>query len=416
MTTNWLTPLPVRDAYDALTRRLDYPASVTLRKIMELAMSVEEAELLLAMPGTAASLAEKLKRDPKIVQDQLDRMYDVGLMMASENPDGTVMYTQPAPVWSVESASDQMLWAMGGKYAPKTSKATGQDLWGKFDKNSEELCELWNKFCYEEWFRWQRPNELVHRTMEQLGGPAGLARSFGIMPAITALEKSEIFGTEILPDWDMREIAKKGANGIYARVCTCRTRARGCDFPLWTCGALFDGMPGRDVGAEIKDKRGQLYKYAGEEWLEVMIRGEQDQMMVHMGESWTVACNCCRDCCNWLVPLRQYSADPWEGVHPSPYRAVVNESVCEGCTEDCFPRCAFKVIEAKKDPSTGKVKAYIDPDKCVGCGQCLIGCKVQGAIKLERDDKAGAHVPAMGGRAKVPQSIPGFKPDIPHKK
>ena len=412
MTSIWLNPLPARDAYDGLLRRLDYPSSVTLRKIMELAMSQEEAQLLLAMPGTVESLAAAVNRDSKIVKGQLDRMYDVGLMMAIENPDGTVSYVPPAPFWSVESASDQMMWAMGGKYAPKSSKATAQDLWGKFDKKSEEICELWNKFFYEEWYRWQRPNELVHRNMEQLGGPGGLARSFGIMPAITALEKSAILGTEILPDWDMREIAQKGQNGIYSRVCTCRTRARGCDFPLWTCGALFDGMPGRDVNAEVKDKRGQLYKYSGEEWLEVMIRGEQDQMMVHMGDSWVVACNCCRDCCNWLVPLTMY-AEPWEGVHPSPYRAVVNMDVCEGCTQDCFPRCSFKVIHGVKDASTGKIKAAIDPDKCVGCGQCVIGCKVQGAIKMELAEKAGATVPVLGGRSKVPEGIPGFKPKIP---
>ena len=138
---------------------------------------------------------------------------------------------------------------------------------------------------------------------------------------------------------------------------------------------------GREALINLDDRRKQLYKYSGEEWLEVMIRGEEDNMIVHMGAPWLVACNCCRDCCNWLAPLRMYSAEPWEGVGPSPYRAVVNSEACEGCTQDCSPRCAFKVIEIVKDPSTGKTKAYIDPDKCVGCGQCVIGCKVQGAIQ-----------------------------------
>jgi hypothetical protein len=159
------------------------------------------------------------------------------------------------------------------------------------------------------------------------------------------------------------------------------------------------------------DRRGQLHKYSGEEWLEKMIVGEEDKMMVHMGDSWLNGCNCCRDCCNWLNPLSMYT-EPWEGVHPGPYRAVVNDDVCEGCIQDCIPRCAFMVLKSVKDPSSGKVKASIDPDKCVGCGQCLVGCKVEGALKLELAEASGANVPAMGGRAKLPP-MPGFKPDIP---
>jgi NAD-dependent dihydropyrimidine dehydrogenase PreA subunit len=413
--TTWLTPLPVRDAYDVITRKLGYPSSATLRKILELAMSLEEAELLLAMPGTIESLAAKVNRDSKVVKDQIERMYWVGLIMEQKNSDGTVTYTQPTPFWSIETTSDQMMWALGSNpNVPKSGKTTAQDLWGKLDNKTIEICDLWNKFFYEEWYRWQRPNELVHRNMEMLGGAAGLARTFGIMPAVVSLMKSEVLGTEILPEWDLREIARRAEKGIYSRVCTCRTRAKGCDFPLWTCGAYWDGMPGRDVNAEVQaDRRSQLHKHSGEEWLELMIRAEEDQMMVHIGDPWFVVCNCCRDCCNWLVPLCMYSAEPWEGVHPSPYRAVVNSDLCEGCTQDCFPRCAFKVIEEVKEPSTGKVKPYIDPDKCTGCGQCVVGCKVQGAIKMELAEKAGAHVPVMGGRAKVPESILGPKPNIP---
>jgi hypothetical protein len=53
----WMTPLPVRDAYDALTRKLSYPSSETLRKILETAMRLEEAQLMVEMPGTVDALA-----------------------------------------------------------------------------------------------------------------------------------------------------------------------------------------------------------------------------------------------------------------------------------------------------------------------------------------------------------------------
>ena len=410
----WMSPLPVRDAYDVLTRRLQYPSSETLREILELAMSLEEAELMVQMPGTVDALAAKLNRSPQVVADQIERMFFAGLVAERQQPDGAPTYaTFGSTPLCIETLSDQTMWAIGGNLVPKSGKATAQDLPDLLDEKSRRLCDLWNKFFYEEWYRWERPNELVHRTMAQLGGAEGLARSFGIIPAIRSLEKSEALGTEILPEWDLREFARRGEKGIYTRVCTCRTRAQGCDLPLWVCGAIFDGMPGRDVNAEIRaDRREQLHKYAGEEWLEVMILAEEDQMMVHMGDAWMVGCNCCRDCCNWLNPLRMYT-QPWEGVHPSPYRAVVNSDVCEGCTKDCMPRCAFDVLKAVRDPASEKVKVYIDPDICVGCGQCVIGCKVQGAIRMELAEEAGAHVPIMGGRARLPASIPGFKPDIP---
>ncbi len=336
--SGWLSPLPVRDAYDAIMRKLDYPSSETLRRILELSMSLEEAELLLAMPGTVSSLAEKVNRGQEAVKNQIERMFWVGLIMEQANPDGTITYSPPSPVWCIETANDQMMWAVGGNYAPKSGKTTAQDLWSRLDDITLEISDLWNKFFYEEWYRWQRTNELVHRNVDILGGAAGLARSYGLMPAALSLIKSEALGTEILPDWDLREIAKKAEKGIYCRACTCRTRNMGCDVPLWLCCAIWDGMPGRDAGVEIKaDRRGQLHKYSGEEWLEILIRGEEEHMMVHTGDSWMSVCNCCRDCCNWLEPLRLYTAEPWEGVHPSPYRAVVNREVCEGCTQDCFP-------------------------------------------------------------------------------
>ena len=410
----WMVPLQVRDAYDAITRKLQYPSSVTLREIMELAMSHEEAQLIVEMPGTVEELAGKVKRDPKVVKDQIERMFFAGLIIETPGPEGAPVYMPPQP-YCIETTSDHMMWAIGGNFVPKSGKTTAQDLWDILDEKHLKLGDLWNKFFYEEWYRWQRPNELVHRTMAMLGGAEGLAHTFSVMPAIRALEKSEALGTEILLDWDLREFARRGEKGLYTRVCTCRTRAKGCDFPLWVCGAVFDGMPGRDVNAELEaDRRGQLHKYSGEEWLEVMIVGEEDKMMVHMGDSWLNGCNCCRDCCNWINPLSMYT-EPWEGVHPGPYRAVVNNDVCEGCTDVCLPRCAFKVLKSVKDPSTGKVKAFIDPDKCVGCGQCVVGCKVEGAIKMELAENSGAHVPVMGGRAKLPP-MPGFKPDIPRKR
>ena len=170
----WMSPLPVRDAYDALTRQLQYPSSETLRRILELAMSPEEAQLLQQMaeqPATIDALAQKLERDPKLTAEQVERLFWAGLVMEMPGPDGSIMYSPPMP-YCVELACDHMMYAIGGKFAPKSVKTTAQDLWGVLDKKSQQFCDLWNKFFYEEWYRWQRPDELVHRRNGILGGAA----------------------------------------------------------------------------------------------------------------------------------------------------------------------------------------------------------------------------------------------------
>ncbi len=394
--------LQPRDPYDILIRKMGYPASQTLRRIYELSCTREEADVLVELPAPAEEIARKLNRDMKAVEVQLDRMLQVGLVRHGKTADGKAQFKRDS---AIETLSDAMLFIVGRNNLDRSPDAT---LYGKTlkDEREIEITGLWQKFFYEEWYRWERPDTLVHRRVTILGG-ADRGRTLGIMPTWKALEKSAALGVEILPEWDLREIARRAeALGVYVRACTCRTRARTCDAPTWTCGARFEGMPGLapGVGPADSDKLGLLHRFSAEEWLEQMGTVEEDRAMVHMGGPWRKSCTCCTDCCNWLVPLRLYT-EPWEGVHPSPYRAVVNQDVCEGCVNNCIPRCHFRVLDRQKDPSSGKVTAFADLEKCVGCGQCVIGCPVEGAVKLELAEDMGAPTNPFDARLKLPAMV-----------
>ena len=45
-------------------------------------------------------------------------------------------------------------------------------------------------------------------------------------------------------------------------------------------------------------------------------------------------------------------------------------------------RCKFGAIEMKPVRGTKKHKAWVNPDKCKGCGLCVIKCK-QGAMEMK---------------------------------
>ena len=52
---------------------------------------------------------------------------------------------------------------------------------------------------------------------------------------------------------------------------------------------------------------------------------------------------------------------------------------CVGCQE-CVDRCFFDAIEMKKVPGSKKLKAFVNEEKCMGCGLCVIGCEQKALI------------------------------------
>ena len=91
-----------------------------------------------------------------------------------------------------------------------------------------------------------------------------------------------------------------------------------------------------------------------------------------------VICLCCDCCCSVLRGRTRW--DNPAAFAPSNFVARANGDcvLCGTCEERCF----FDAITM--DEELGR--AVVDPEKCVGCGVCTIGCD-QEAMKLQRLDR-----------------------------
>ncbi len=355
------------DVYDKLTYSLRFTESRTLRSIFEFSCTLEEAQVLGELPAPSDEIARKLNRGKETVDNQIEDLFQKGLLRTRLTPDGQRQYSLITPI---EPLCDEMMRVIGAHHFNEGTRTIEGET-------NREIADLWHKFFEEEWYRWERVDELVHRRVAMVG----TGSTFTVMPAWKALEKS---GCDIPePIWDARQVAR-GAKRIVVTACSCRVRARNCDLPIWTCTVF--GIERTSQAFELFDRKGVGTDYSSEQWLEAMGRCE-DLGMVHIGmlPYAPFCCTCDTCCCNIMVPLKRY-AKPSEGLNKSPYRGIVNQALCEGCP-DCVAVCRFGAIKIRKGPASGKSKASVDAGNCFGCGQCVIRCQVAGALRLELADK-----------------------------
>ena len=53
--------------------------------------------------------------------------------------------------------------------------------------------------------------------------------------------------------------------------------------------------------------------------------------------------------------------------------AFVDEERCRGCGR-CEKACEYEAIEVVKNPKTGALMSKIDEVRCEGCGACAVAC------------------------------------------
>jgi NAD-dependent dihydropyrimidine dehydrogenase PreA subunit len=139
-------------------------------------------------------------------------------------------------------------------------------------------------------------------------------------------------------------------------------------------------------GADYIAARGSGRELTIEEALELNDRVEQSGLL-HIWANAAImtgpktSCQCCRDCCMDSVPADQAGIPIGEVWEKSRYQAEVNQADCDGC-QTCIGRCLFDAIEMVKVEGSKKMKAVVIPDKCWGCGVCVLGCK-PAALKMK---------------------------------
>ena len=336
------------DVYGQLLEILGLEEPTRMRRILEHLMTPDEAKMALALPGTPEEVAEKTGFDVNRVKASLEALFFNGAVI----PRGDLVRRER---YRFNSRNLHDL----------TLASALLDV-----EKDHEFFEMWYDYVMNEMYpgmarRMQRDNRRIDR----------------IIPAYKSIKDLD----GILPYENFPEMLK-AQERIAVVPCSCRlvTDSMGerCDIhdevAHWAC-ILF----GRS--AEYAIARGSGKELTIEEALELNDLIEDNGLLHkwenHSGMQVGLTCQCCRDCCMLTVPIDQAGLDIsliWE---KSRYVAYVNQGDCDGC-QDCLDRCLFDAIEMVKVEGSKKLKAVVDPEKCFGCGACVLGCD-QSALKMK---------------------------------
>jgi Pyruvate/2-oxoacid:ferredoxin oxidoreductase delta subunit len=145
---------------------------------------------------------------------------------------------------------------------------------------------------------------------------------------------------------------------IYLWPCDCRSIVSKCRKPMNVC-------------LRFRNDRGLGWEISRERAVEVLRQADKAGLMhtadlrERPGET-TSICNCCTDCCYpHLAAERIESGDVW------PLRrhvAVIDMDLCKACGR-CGLRCPFAAIVCRSDG-----RPEFDAAHCRGCGVCATGC------------------------------------------
>ncbi len=318
------------DLYEKLSERILTKGSRFVPDLFRMIADEEEARIMLATPGTAEQLAEKLGCGVEDLQPKLDLLYRKGLLFKSGKPEGTI-YRMCRDITQFHDAS--ILWeGVTREYL---------DLWGR--QTREELPDYIN---------------MVSTIL-----PKPLTR---VVPVNQPVEARQ----SILAFEDVESMVKD-AGRLAVVDCTCRKVDGKCGKPLEVCLQL-----GR--AAEYTIDRGSGREVSAEEAMEIIRKCEEAGLVhVTMNKAYgsRIICNCCNDCCvAFGLPI-----DPGKIVDPSRFLAVVDEEACSGCGT-CLDRCSFGAVSLEEKDS--EEVSVVAAEKCMGCGLCQVTCPEE-AISMQ---------------------------------
>jgi len=315
------------DIYVHMTDKIFMSGSQIIPKLFSMIADESEAELLMAMPGTPAQLAERLGRDPEAVELMCTRLYHKGLAFKSLKGNA-VSYKMCRDLVQFHDAT--ILWPE----APK------------------DYHDLWQRFMEEEWPRFaQLFASLLPRPFTR------------VIPVETAV----ITEKETILDIDSASAMVRNAAIVAVTKCTCRLIAGKCTHTLEACLQI-------DNAARYTIDRGSGREVSKDEALSILRKSEQEGLVhvtINKAHAGHFICNCCACCCQSLPVMISFGAKIND---PSRFKAVIDSDLCTACGA-CQERCAFKAV-IEKD------RSYIILDEqCMGCGVCHAACPVE-AIRL----------------------------------
>ncbi len=313
--------------YNELAERIGLGHSERIPALFQIIADRNEAEMLLAMPGTAPSLAEKFKLPVENVSVALETLFVKGLAFPSGKTDPPT-YRMCRDLVQFHDAT--ILWP----YAP------------------QEFLDLWQEYMEVEWL------EEAKRARGVLSRPFTRIIPVGL----TIQARSHVLAYE-----DVEEIIQRSTS-LSVTKCTCRLTAHKCDKLLEACLQI-------NRAADYSIARGTGRKLTKEEALDLVRRCEEEGLIHVVMNKQSVdhfICNCCSCCCQTMPVLIQHNVSV---IEPSRFAAGIDPDLCTACGT-CLDRCFFGAISLDPEQT-----AQVDGEKCMGCGLCQVTCP-SGAISM----------------------------------
>jgi ferredoxin len=318
------------------------PDSEAFLRILDCAMSDEEAAFVMAMPASYEELAAKFGMGKQEAADKVLGLAQRGLLSRSPDDCSPEKFRFP----NIPAILHDNILASAPRHVPADMPKLWMDLYTGEDW-CKEIGDLYRIF--------QDPLLRVIPAQQS------------IPPELT-----------LMPSESISEIIQANRDLITVRNCCCRVGADKCHHPRDVC-MQFKGR------AEFDLARGSGRKVNADEAVSVALTSLGAGLVptvtnISATDKLEFICFCCGCACMVLHPGIQAGSLP-KILAPSRYEARVDNDACDGC-EHCVIRCQFGAIEMKPDPDDDTMKAVIDQDKCYGCGVCDLPC-VPGAISME---------------------------------
>ena len=333
-----------QDVYDQLAERIGQSHSKFIPDIWRLMVTPEQAEALLALPGTAEEVGQRLGISPERAAELLKQAFRMALAVPRQR-EGKEVY--------------RLVRHWGEFYE---SAHTAVSLIG------EPLADLWRKWRLTEGWAEHRASELKSPKPDR------------VLPHLDAVEDP----SALLPLEDLAAVVR-GARAIALVDCPCRLIMRRCSHTVETCFQF-------DRAAEVVLQRESGRQVGPEEALDLMRAFGREGLIAQVGNSPKMLniCFCCNDCC---VVYQPHIAFGYEMAVPSRFQCVVEADRCTGC-QDCVERCPFGAMSVQPVPGSRRLKAAVEADKCYGCGVCVFSCE-EGALTLHAV-RGPEHIPSAG--------------------
>lgn len=324
------------EAYIKLAEKGGHRDSELLYRILEKAMTPEEARFLLELPAANADLAAKFSMDEKAVADKILGLARRGLVVSSRKG-----FRYPRDLGTLH---DNILASLP-QYVPP-----GID-------------RLWMDFYESGWWR------EIADSLTSMGNAV-----LRVVPIL----KSTPPEVKLLRHESIADIIEAHKELITVRHCCCRIGAKACDHPTEVCTQF-----GRR--AEYDLYRGSGRKVSADEAISVSMKAGKAGLVptvtnVSPMEALEFICYCDKCACLVLNPIIR-AGKVSKALAASRFLAKADNDLCDGCG-DCVSWCFFDAIEMKKVKGSEMPKAIINADKCVGCGVCVLKCP-PGAMTME---------------------------------